>query len=137
MAYQSQIIKLGILQKLYEEDSKHKGKSGNIGLQVPIILSQLGLKDVECRISDKVNFLDQNMNLSNKEELFKSLREEGIGQEPGEQNEIIDNLMNRGLIYEEAKDQYKAELTFSNQFGIESWLTYSPNMKISFGTVGR
>lgn len=133
--HQSQFIKLGILQKLYEEDCKRNRKNGNIGLQVPIILSQLGLIDVDCRVSDKVNFLDQNMNSTIKEELFSSLREEGIGQEPGEQNEIIENLIKRGLTNEEANAQYKAELTFSEQFGIESWLTYSPNMKISFGTV--
>lgn len=70
---QSQIIKLGILQKLYEEDFKRQGKSGNIGMKLPIIFSQLDLTDVECRISDKVNFLDQNMNITNIEDLFLSL----------------------------------------------------------------
>lgn len=132
---QSQIIKLGILQKLYEEDFKRQGKTGNIGMKIPMILSQLGLTEVECRISDKVNFLDQNMNSTNKEELFLSLREEGLGQEPGDRNEIIENLTNRGLTYEEAEEQYHSELTLSKQFENRSWLTYSPNMKISFGTV--
>ncbi|WP_195576171.1 class I SAM-dependent methyltransferase [Paenibacillus sp. 1001270B_150601_E10] len=132
---QSQIIKLGILQKLYEEDFKRLGKSGNFGMQVPVILSKLGLTDVECRISDKVNFLDQNMQTTQIEQLYLSLREEGLGQQPGDRNEIIQSLINKGLTDDEACAQYDAELTFSKEFGNQSWLTYSLNMKISFGTV--
>lgn len=51
---QSKIIQLGILQKLFEEDAKKSGKDGNIGMKIPILLSQLGLRNVECRVSDKV-----------------------------------------------------------------------------------
>lgn len=134
---QSQLIRLGILQKLYEEDNNRTSKDGNIGLKLPIILSQLGLKNVECRVSDKVNFLDQNMDLHNKERLYNSLREEGLGNEPGDFDEIINNLLNRGLTFEEAQEQYEAELLFSKEFVIESYLTYAPNMKITFGIVKR
>lgn len=77
---QSNIIQLGILQKLFEEDSKRNGKDGNIGMKLPILLSQLGLRNVECRVSDKVNFLDQNMPGSDKQKLFQALKEEGLGQ---------------------------------------------------------
>ena len=134
---QSEGIKLGVLQKLYEEDSQRNGKDGNIGIKIPVLLSQLGLRQVECRVSDKVNFLDQNMDGSQKEQLYSSLREEGLGQVSGDLNEMLDSLMNRGLSREEAKAQYDAELAFSREFGSHSWLTYSPNMKISFGTVRR
>ncbi|SMF87791.1 Methyltransferase domain-containing protein [Paenibacillus uliginis N3/975] len=134
---QSQYIRLGILQKLFEEDSRLNGKDGNIGIQLPIILSQLGLDNVECRVSDRVNFLDQNMDLKNKEKLFDSLREEGLGKEPECLKDTLNNLMNRGLTHQEASDQHEAELLFSREFGPQSWLTYAPNMKISFGTVKR
>ncbi|TFE19378.1 class I SAM-dependent methyltransferase [Cohnella luojiensis] len=132
---QSKVIQLGILQKLYEEDAKQSGKDGNIGMRIPIILSQLGLKDVECRVSDRVNFLDQNMDPNNKEKLYHSLKEEGLGQEPGNLKNVLNNLIMRGLTNDEAMNQYEAELLFSKEFGDGSWLTYSPNMKISFGTV--
>lgn len=131
---QSKVIQLGLLQKLYEEDTKREGKDGNIGMLLPILMSQLGLKNVECRVSDKVNFLDQNMNSDRKTKLFDSLKEEGLGQEPGDVKEIIENLLSRGLSDREAKVQYNAELTFSKAFSDQSWLTYAPNMKISFGT---
>ncbi|CCI70344.1 hypothetical protein PPM_3535 [Paenibacillus polymyxa M1] len=55
---QSNVIRLGILQELYERDHKRTDKDGNIGIQIPIMLSQLGLRNIGCRVSDKVNFLD-------------------------------------------------------------------------------
>ncbi len=134
---QSKVIRLGILQRLYENDISRTSKDGNIGLKLPIVLSQLGLKNVECRVSDKVNFLDQNMDLHSKKRLYNSLREEGLGNEPEDFEESVNNLMNRGLTLEEAQDQYEAELLFSKEFVIESYLTYAPNMKITFGIVKR
>jgi SAM-dependent methyltransferase len=134
---QSEVIKLGLLQRLYEDDYKRTGKDGNIGIKLPIYLSQLGLKDVECRVSDKVNFLDPNMELQRKESLYVSLKEEGLGGSPGELEEFVNNLINRGLTPREARDQYEAELLFSKAFGMESCLSNAPNMKITFGTVVR
>ncbi|WP_054958472.1 class I SAM-dependent methyltransferase [Paenibacillus dakarensis] len=134
---QSQIVNLGVLQKLYEADSKRNGKDGNIGPRVPIMLSQLGLRDVECRVSDKVNIFDQNTEFEDKEALYSALKEEGLGQEPGEWNEVIERLMARGLSREEARTQYEAEESLSKNFKLNSGLTYTPGMKISYGVVRR
>jgi SAM-dependent methyltransferase len=134
---QSEVIRLGILQKLFENDSKNNGKDGNIGIKIPVYLSQLGLTNVQCRVSDKVNFLDSNNNLQRSQRLFSALREEGIGEFPGDERNFIDKLMNRGLTESEAQSQYEAELLFSKLFNENSVLTYAPNMKISFGTVKR
>lgn len=134
---QSQMIPLGTLQKLYEEDFNRTGKDGNIGMKLPIMLSQLGLKEVECRVSDKVNFLDPNRDLQSKERLFNALKEEGLGQKPEELQRLTTNLVNRGLTLDEARNQVEAELFFSKQFKMDSYLTYAPNMKITFGTVKR
>ncbi|MCM3273469.1 class I SAM-dependent methyltransferase [Paenibacillus elgii] len=134
---QSQMIPLGTLQKLYEEDFNRTGKDGNIGIKLPIMLSQLGLKEVECRVSDKVNFLDPKRDLQSKERLFNALKEEGLGQKPEELQRLTTNLVNRGLTLDEARNQVEAELFFSKQFIMDSYLTYAPNMKITFGTVKR
>lgn len=134
---QSRIVKLGILQKLYEEDAGRNGKSGNIGSRVPILLSRLGLKDVQCRVSDKVVFLDQNLAQDRIETLYSALQAEGLGHSPGDATEAIPKLMSRGLTDEEANAQYEAEAFFANVFDQQSWLTYAPGMMISFGTVSR
>src|SRR5207245_1921581 len=101
------------------------GKDGNIGIKLPMYLSQLGLKNVECRVSDKVNFLDLNMDLHKKERLYNSLREEGLGEKPGDSEHMINHLMLRGLTFDEARSQYEAELSFFKEFGMESSLTYA------------
>ncbi|PRA09502.1 MULTISPECIES: methyltransferase domain-containing protein [unclassified Paenibacillus] len=134
---QSKIVQLGVLQKLFEEDTKRNGKDGNIGMKIPILLSQLGLRNVECRVSDKVNFLDQHMADSDKEKLFHALKEEGLGQEPNDRHEGVTHLMERGLNSEEANREYEAESVFARKFNENSWLTYAPNMKITSGIVTR
>ncbi|MNM03495.1 bifunctional 3-demethylubiquinone-9 3-methyltransferase/ 2-octaprenyl-6-hydroxy phenol methylase [compost metagenome] len=134
---QSKIANLGILQRLYENDAQRTGKDGNIGLRLPILLSELGLSRVECRVSDKVNFLDRRMDPESRSRLFRSLKIEGLGQEPGDYQRTVTQLIARGLSHEEARRQYDAEMLFSREFTEESWLTYAPNMKITFGTVER
>ncbi|QUI24224.1 class I SAM-dependent methyltransferase [Vallitalea pronyensis] len=133
----SQIVRLGVLQKLYENDFLEKGKDGNIGIKLPIILSQLGLKNVECRVSDKVNYFDQLMEQHSKDMLYEALKEEGLGYEPKDKSNTINYLMDRGLTQEEANEQYEAELLESKLFNKESRLTFAPNMKITFGVVKR
>lgn len=131
----SEVVRLGVLQKLYEVDASRSGKDGNIGMRLPILLSQLGLRNVGCRVSDKVNFLDQNMD--EKDRLFRSLKGEGIGQELEDPVKVVEQLVQRGLTAEEAQEQYAVEQRLFQEFDSDSWLTYSPNMKISYGTVGR
>ncbi|WP_242236401.1 class I SAM-dependent methyltransferase [Bacillus cereus group sp. BfR-BA-01316] len=132
---QSEIIRLGVLQKLFEEDAHRSGKDGNIGMKIPIYLSELGVKNIACRVSDKVNFLDSNINQNEKQGLYNSLKEEGIASNPGEKQQFINRLMSRGLTFAEALAQYEAELRFFEVFHIHSSLLYAPNMRITFGEV--
>ncbi|HHT7238273.1 MULTISPECIES: class I SAM-dependent methyltransferase [Bacillus] len=134
---QSEIIQLGVLQKLFEEDAHRSGKDGNIGMKIPMYLSELGVKNIECRVSDKVNFLDPNLNQNDKQGLYNSLKEEGIASNPGEKQQFIDRLMSRGLTFAEALAQYEAELRFFEVFHIHSALVYAPNMKITYGEIRR
>ncbi|EJS68250.1 class I SAM-dependent methyltransferase [Bacillus cereus] len=132
---QSEIIKLGALQKVFERDTQRNGKDGNIGMKIPMYLSELGVKNIECRVSDKVNFLDSNMHQNDKNELYYALKEEGIAGNPGDKLKFIEHLMARGLTYDEALAQYKAERRFFKAFHIHSSLVYAPNMKITFGEI--
>ena len=132
---QSQIVPLGVLQKLFEESTIRTGKDGNIGAKVPKYLSELGVKNIECRVSDKVNFLHENMNQLEKEKLFYSLKEEGVGGEPVTKDQFIKSLMKRGVTLKESQEQFEAELLFSQVFNIDSSLLYAPSMKITFGDI--
>lgn len=132
---QSEIIQLGILQNLFESDTQRNGKDGNIGMKIPIYLSELGVKNIECRVSDKVNFLDSNMHHNDKNDLYQSLKEEGIAGNPGDKQQFIKRLIDRGLTYHNALAQYEAELRFYKIFHVHSSLVYAPNMKITFGDI--
>ncbi|MDA3846536.1 MAG: methyltransferase domain-containing protein [Vallitaleaceae bacterium] len=134
---QSEIIRLDILQKLYENMMAVNKKDGNIGIKLPVYMSKLGLKDVECRMSDKVNFIDQGMNSSDREKLIESLVQDGLGKVPGIKEVLIENFSALGMTEEEALEQYAAELEFSKRMSHDVWLTYAPSMKISFGKVER
>ncbi|EJR61955.1 hypothetical protein IIO_02863 [Bacillus cereus VD115] len=132
---QSEIIKLGALQKLFEKDAQRNGKDGNIGMKIPMYLSKLGVKNIESRVSDKVNFLDSSMHYNDKHSLYHSLREEGIAGNPGDKQQFIERLMIRGLTYDEALAQYEGELRFFKALHIHLSLVYAPNMKITFGDI--
>lgn len=132
---QSSIMHLGVLQKLYEYGARKSGKDGNIGMKIPTMLSKLGVKGVECRVSDRVNFLDQQMDESDKHTLYNALKEEGLGAVPGNRDEVIAHLIGRGLTSEEAIHQYEAEERFAREFNDHTYMTYAPNMKITSGIV--
>lgn len=132
---QSEIIQLGVLQKLFEKDAKRNGADGNIGMKLPIYLSELGVEKIECRVSDKVNFLNTNEMQREKQQLYHALKEEGIGNTPAEKDGFIERLISRGLTYNEVIAQYQAELNFSKEFTLESSFVYAPSMKITFGIV--
>ena len=133
----SDVVQLGFLQKLFERDAHRSGKDGNIGIKIPVYLSQLGVKQIECRVSDKVNFLDPNSEFERTNALFSSLKEDGFGADPGEQEQFISNLMNRGATYEEAQNEYRLESFLSKAFKNDTFLTYAANMKITTGVIER
>ena len=132
---QSQIVPLGVLQKLFEQSTNKTGKDGDIGAKVPKYLSELGVKNIECRVSDKVNFLHADMKQLEKEKLFYSLKEEGVGGEPETKDQFIESLIKRGVTFEEAKNQFEAELLLSQVFNMDSSFLYAPSMKITFGDI--
>lgn len=134
---QTNIVKLGILQNLYEMQTKQNGKDGNVGIKIPIYLSQLGVKNIECRVSDKVLFLDPNSDQENRSKLYESLVEEGIGSNPGELELFVNRLMKQGLDIEDAKNQYNAEFNLHNQFSVSSAFVGSTGMKITSGIIQR
>lgn len=76
-----------------------------------------------------------DMNQQNKQKLFHSLKEDGVGGEPVNKSEFIESLQKRGIIIKEAHEQFEAELLFSQIFNIDSSFIYAPSMKITFGEI--
>ncbi|WP_409340862.1 methyltransferase [Paenibacillus sp. MBLB4367] len=134
---QSQYIRLGVLQKLFEEDARRGGKDGNIGAALPHELGQLGVKEIQCRMSDKVVILEPGMERTLRQRLFDAIRTDGFGDDPGDRDAYIERLLSRGTTRQEAEEQYEAEALLSSTFSVNSRFTHAPSMKITFGTVIR
>ncbi len=75
------------------------------------------------------------MHHNDKNDLYQSLKEEGIAGNPGDKQQFVERLIDRGLTYDDALDQYEAELKFFRAFHLHSSLVYAPNMKITFGEI--
>ncbi len=75
------------------------------------------------------------MHHNDKNDLYQSLKEEGIAGNPGDKQQFVERLMARGLTYDDALAQYEAELRFFKAFHLHSSLVYAPNMKITFGEI--
>ncbi|GLX67999.1 class I SAM-dependent methyltransferase [Paenibacillus glycanilyticus] len=133
----SDIVQLGFLQKLFERDAAGSGSDGNIGIKLPVYLSALGVKQIDCRLSDKVNFLDANIDEDEKRDLYQSIKADGFGAAPSDEDAFIAGLIDRGATYEEAKREFDTELSLSKAFQLHSSLVYAPTMKITSGIVER
>ncbi|WP_201004756.1 class I SAM-dependent methyltransferase [Paenibacillus glycanilyticus] len=133
----SDIVQLGFLQELYERDAQRSGRDGNIGIKLPIYLSQLGVRQIECRVSDRVNFLDPNSDFEKNSVLYNSLKEDGFGADPGEVEPFIKNLVDRGAALEEAQKEHRLESALSVAFNNDVFLSYAPSMKITSGIIER
>lgn len=128
---QSTAIPLGQLQELFEHDVERTGKDGNIGLKLPLYFKRLGLHDVHCRVSDKVNILDPAGNRETASELYEAMQ----FSTPGNRETFINSLIERGMMPDEANRQYESEKYLSETFTSSIAATYAAGMKITFGTV--
>lgn len=128
---QSSVIPIGLLQRLFERDAKRTGKDGNIGLKLPLLFQQLGLREVQCRQSDKVHVSNPQVNPEDAARLYKAL----AFPDPGDPRTFTSQLQERGMSREEAERQYAAEKLLSIAYTASVPMTYAPSMKITFGTV--
>ncbi|QHT60204.1 class I SAM-dependent methyltransferase [Paenibacillus lycopersici] len=128
---QSDVTPLGLLQELYERDYRRTKKDGNIGLKLPHYFSCLGLRDVQCRVSDKVNVHDPNADEATRARLFEAMR---FG-DPGEREPFVGQLIERGMSAQDAERLYEAEKRLAQRFTASVFSAYAAGMKITFGTV--
>lgn len=128
-----------ITQKLREMDRVRTGRDGNIGVRVPVYMRELGLSDVDCRMSDRVNYLHPGLPEDQHESLYLALEGESFPRPPLPDAECIARLIARGLTPEEAREQVEIERYTSTQYaehGREFNVVAPGMLMISFGTKG-
>ena len=92
------------LSSLWEHQLQTQGRDYAIAMRLPQYMKQCGLKDIDCRMNDKVLYLDPDNPEYLKE--LDNLRE--LEQWTGNASEkrMISNLMKHGMSLLEAKDYY-------------------------------
>lgn len=135
---QSTYVKLGVLQGLFEKDAARTGKDGNIGIKAPVYMDQIGLTEVGCRLSDKVNLLLPHQAPDRQSRMVDALLAEGHGTAPQNPEAFKERLVLRGLSADEAQLQYEAECAFAARYAeckVRQQVVYAPGMMITFGRV--
>ncbi|WP_219835575.1 methyltransferase domain-containing protein [Paenibacillus sp. R14(2021)] len=126
---QSAVLPLGQLQELFERDVRRTGKDGNIGLKLPLYFNRLGLSNVQCRMSDRVNIYDPAA--AGEASIYEAMK----FSSPGDRTAFIRSLLERGMSEEEAARQYDCEQSLAERFTPSTAAVYAAGMKITYGTV--
>jgi len=130
-------VDLGIIQKLHSVYQKRTGKDGNIGLKIPTLMRENGLIDIECRVSDRVTYLNSDKEKKVREYIFKSLKSEGVCPPHIEDEEkYLKRLIDNELDIKEAKKLIEIEKRLNSELtenGTLYNILFAPTMMISFG----
>ena len=93
-----EFVQTPILQKIWKNELETEGRDYKIGLKIPIYMKELGLKNVESRINDKVNYINpENPSYASQLEAF--LKTTGLEKAYtfNDQEKVVKLLMNRGI----------------------------------------
>jgi ubiquinone/menaquinone biosynthesis C-methylase UbiE len=106
-------VPLELFQAINLEIYKRTGVDHNIGIKMPVLMHQAGLKDVQARLSDAVRCLFPPLDNEYKQKLFKAICDEGYGQpRPDEEQHrhMIANLVSWGIEEDAAMVEVEREL---------------------------
>ncbi|WP_105615215.1 DNA (cytosine-5-)-methyltransferase [Vallitalea okinawensis] len=115
--YSSFDYKTSALKKLWKTELHSEGRDYSVGMKIPIYMQELGLKNIDVRMNDKINYINPDEDSVYYSEQISSLLKTNSWDKPipnDEQERIIDLFMNRGLTRAEAESYVKTEMAISN-----------------------
>jgi ubiquinone/menaquinone biosynthesis C-methylase UbiE len=136
-------IDLGMTElhrKLYKTELKNGGRDYRFAIKIPILMQELGLRNVGVRMNDSVKFINPNGNKEDYAKQFNAMAAAwGWGKPLSEADKInyIETLMGKGLNKIEAEmyvnGQSKiSECLMNNRDG--TYIIQAPCTLISYGT---
>jgi len=100
---------LGILQKLWMNEKEELKTDKCIGMKIPCIMQEQGLKDISIRMNDCVRFANPYGDSDDYIEVRNTLLADGWGHDMDDRGNYIKNLCSRGVTLKEAELQYNCE----------------------------
>lgn len=119
------------LEKLWQTEMIKEGRDYRVGLRLPIILKEAKLKNIECRMNDKMNLV-----LSKEDEKTLNLINEHFRLTSITEKELLNFLFERGLNRYEASryiELYHERVNYMNQDINNIQLVHQIGLVISWG----
>ena len=131
---------LDFFQTMNRHTRQQKGIDYNIGMRMPVLLRQAGLRDIGCRISDAVRLLFPPFD-AEQEKLFKAICDEGLGYQPTDEEAIArwrERLVRHGISPDVAGKEIQRELDRDFLHKGRGYHTMWPGaLTFSYGTVAK
>ncbi len=125
-------------QKIWRNELENEGRDYKMGMKVPFLMKSLGLKNIQSRLNDKVNYIDPDNNPSYNTHLRAFLKTAGLEKPMLNQDKekLATLLMNRGLSRAEAlafieADEKRCAFIHSDNFQAE--IVHTFGLLITFG----
>ncbi|MCL2773205.1 MAG: class I SAM-dependent methyltransferase [Oscillospiraceae bacterium] len=110
---QSEILNLSNYQKIVEKDEIEKDvHGGHIGMKIPVFMQELGLKDIDIRVNDYVQFINPMGDKEKHKKDVKSYMANPQTKKPGNREETLAWYLNRGYTEKEAEEQCDCQFMF-------------------------
>ncbi|MDW2797714.1 methyltransferase domain-containing protein [Clostridium boliviensis] len=126
-------------RKMWSTELERQGRDYSIGMKIPHMMRQLGVKDIDIRMSDKVSFISpESYNYNEKMTDFIQAQEFYEHKTDAWRTRAIDRFMNHGM------DRKDAEHYCNKQNNITDYIyhnretlayTHLYGLLISFGTI--
>ena len=135
---QSEVINLKNYQKLIEKAENEKDIHGHIGMKVPVFMQEVGLKNIDVRVNDYVQFINPKGDKEKHEKDIKSYMSGPQTRKPDNKDSSVAWYIERGYTEKEAEEQYNCQLAFYEYISKNINYTYILNARclfISYGVV--
>ena len=132
---------LSLFQAINAHVRRGSGVDHNIGMKMPVLMHQLGLRDVQARVSDAVRLSFPPLDTPEKERLFKAICDDGLGNAPGDEEgfkRVVASLVASGAPEEAAAAELRREMNNDYRNRGSGYHIVQPGLiTISFGTVSK
>lgn len=127
---------LGVEQKIRRDVREKSQKDFEIGLKIPVYLDKMGLRDVDVRVNDCVQFV--NPSRSDFKQEMEAFMSGAYQQEMTESQKehFVKNLMSNGLSAQEAEKMFEGHLEISDHLHDNQEALYIVNSNCMFISYG-
>ncbi len=126
-------------QQMNKDIRQKTGVDYNIGIKVPVMMDKAGLKNIGCRMDDRVTMLFPSMDLEEKKRVFEALCLSGLALPENfkeKQPEAREKFLGHGIKPEDIEKQFdNEEKTDFRHKGMNYHTMYPELSAWSYGTV--